>query len=44
MNQFVCWGLFAVFTLIGMATIIHLHFDGVNGIATASSAAVKMTH
>jgi len=33
-----------VFTLIGLATVIHLHFDCVNGIATASPAAVKMTH
>lgn len=44
LNQFFCWSLFAVFTLIGLATVVHLHFDGVNGIATASPTAVQMTH
>ena len=43
-NQFLCWGLFAVFTLIGLATIVHLHFDGVHQIATALPTAVEMTH
>ena len=36
-------GLFAVFTLIGLATLIHLHYDGLRGIATAVPAAVTLT-
>ena len=44
LNQFVCWGLFFMFTGIGLWTAAHLHFDGVRHIATASPAAVEMTH
>ncbi len=29
-NSYVCWGLFAVFTLMGLATLIHLHNVGVH--------------
>ena len=28
LNSYACWGLFAVFTLMGLATITHLHSDG----------------
>ena len=44
LNAYLCWALFAVFTLIGLATLIHLHNDGLRGTATAVPAAVKMTH
>ena len=30
LNSYACWGLFAVFTLMGLATITHLHFDGLH--------------
>ena len=44
LNQYACWGLFALFTLIGLATITHLHFDGLRGTVTAAPAAGVMTH
>jgi succinate dehydrogenase / fumarate reductase cytochrome b subunit len=34
-NAYVCWGLFAVFTLMGLATLIHLHNVGVAALAAA---------
>ena len=43
LNSYFCWGLFALFTLIGLATLIHLHNDGVRGLATAVPAAVTLT-
>lgn len=42
-NQYVCWGLFFVFTFIGLWTAIHLHQDGVRGISTAVPAVKVMT-
>ncbi|MBV9851452.1 MAG: succinate dehydrogenase cytochrome b558 subunit [Armatimonadetes bacterium] len=44
LNSYLCWGLFAVFALIGLATITHLHFDGLSGASTAAPAAAAMTH
>ena len=44
LNSYACWGLFAVFTLMGLATITHLHFDGLHEISTVAPAAAVMTH
>ena len=43
LNSYLCWSLFAVFTLMGLATITHLHFVGLRGTATAAPAAKAMT-
>jgi succinate dehydrogenase / fumarate reductase cytochrome b subunit len=38
LNAYFCWGLFALFTLIGLATLISLHNAGVNGVPTSAVA------
>ena len=43
MNQFVCWGLFAVLSFIGLWTIVNLHLNGVRGTALPSPTAVTLT-
>lgn len=44
LNQYVCWGLFFVFTLMGLATINHLRIDGLHGTSTVAPSAAVMTH
>lgn len=44
LNSYLCWSLFAVFALIGLATINHLRADGLRGTATVSPTAAVMTH
>ena len=43
-NQYVCWGLFIVFTLMGLATLNHLRIDGRNHTSTVAPSAAVMTH
>ncbi len=43
-NQYVCWGLFFIFTLMGLATINHLRADGIRGTVTQAPAAAVMQH
>lgn len=44
LNQYVAWGLFFVFTLMGLATINHLRVDGLHGTNTQAPAAAVMQH
>ena len=43
-NQFVCWGLFAVFAGMGLWTIAHLRADGLKHIASASPVVAVTQH
>ncbi len=43
LNSYLCWGLFVIFTLIGLATANHLRADGLRGTSTAAPAAVVLT-
>ncbi len=44
MNQYVCWGLFAIFTGMGLWTIISLHNAGVNHLYTPTTVASYVKH
>ncbi len=44
LNQYICWGLFFVFTLMGLATINHLRADGINHTITEAPVAAVMKH
>lgn len=44
LTSYACWGLFAVFTLMGLATINHLHSDGRQRTVTEAPSAAVMKH
>ncbi len=41
LNQYLCWGLFVIFTGIGLWTIVHLRADGLHELNAASVASIR---